>query len=166
MSKQTTPRRDFSGMKERRLKAAKLFHEGVKPAEVARRLDVSRQSVSRWYHAWKRGGAQSLKGAGRAGRMPKLTKEQLQEVEKALLRGPRANEVNGDLWSLSRMAKVIREITGVTYHPGHVWRILRQMGWSAQRPAKRAAERDEEAVDRWLKETWPAVKKTPENRRP
>lgn len=165
MSKQPRPRRDFTSLKQRRLKAAKLFEEGVKPAEVARRLEVSRQSVSRWHQTWKKGGAHSLKGAGRAGRMPKLKKLQVQEVEKALLRGPRANEVKGDLWTLARVAEVIQEITGITFHPGHVWRILRQMGWSAQRPAKRATQRNDEEIDRWIKQTWPAVKKTPDETR-
>ena len=165
MSKPPRPRRDFPGMKQRRLQAGKLFQEGVSQADVSRRLGVSRQSVSRWHEAWKGGGASALTGAGRAGRLPKLNRVQVQAVTKALVQGPRANDVAGDLWTLARVARVIREVTGVSYHPGHVWRILRQLGWSPQRPAKRAAERDDAAVARWIRQTWPAVKKTPETSR-
>ena len=66
-----------------------------------------------------------------------------------------------ELWTLARVADVIEKVTGVKYHPGHVWRVLRQMGWSRQRPARRAAERDDEAIEQWVNERWPKVKKTP-----
>jgi transposase len=70
------------------------------------------------------------------------------------------------MWTLTRVAEVIETVTGVTYHPGHVWYILRDMGWSRQRPARRAIERDDAAIDAWVKNRWPAVKKTPDAGRP
>jgi len=130
-------------------------------AAIARELKVSRQSVSRWYEAWKRGGAHSLRGAGRAGRRPKLEKKQLQWVGKALRQGARAHGFNTDLWTLPRVASVIQRLTGVHYHPGHVWRILGAMKWTLQRPAKQARERNEGARRQWVAERWPVVKKTP-----
>ena len=79
-----------------------------------------------------------------------------------LLKGPKANGFGTELWTLARVAEVIEAVTGVSYHPGHVWRILReQLGWSRQRPARRAVERDEEAIEVWVKQRWPKIKKAP-----
>jgi transposase len=155
------PRRDFAGLEQRRFTAARLFREGRPQAEVARTLGVSRQSVSRWYAQYRHGGVQRLKGAGRAGRKPRLDEKQLKRVDSALRQGPRAFGVETDLWTLPRIAMVIERVTGVRYHPGHVWRVLGQLGWTLQRPAKRARERDEEAIQNWISQRWPAVKKTP-----
>jgi transposase len=149
-------------MEERRLRAADLFADGVSQAEIARQLGVCHQSVSDWHGAWKEGGKEALRGAGRAGRRPKLTAEQLAEVETALEQGPKANGYATELWTLARVAEVIERVTGVRFHRGHVWRILReQLGWTRQRPARRAVERDDEAIDRGVRQRWPRVKKAP-----
>ncbi len=81
------PRRDFEALEERRRQAAKLFRSGESAAFVARALQVSRQSASRWYRAWKQGGLPALRAAGRAGRPPKLNRPQLQRVERGLRQG-------------------------------------------------------------------------------
>ena len=81
-------RRDFAGLEERRRKAGKLFAKGKTQAEVSRELGVSRQSTSRWYSDWQAGGKRGLAAAGRAGRMPKLDKTQLEDVEAELNKGP------------------------------------------------------------------------------
>ncbi|NMC85724.1 MAG: transposase [Anaerolineaceae bacterium] len=155
-------RRDFKGMEQRRCRAARLFATGkLSQAAIARALGVTRQSVSRWYHEWERGGALALRGAGRAGRRPRLDHEQLRRVERALRQGAPAHGFETDLWTLPRIAAVIESVTGVRYHPGHVWRILGALGWTLQRPSKRARERNEEAVQDWVAKRWPAVKKTP-----
>jgi len=158
---QYRPRRDFAGMERRRLAAAELFHQGVVQAEVARQLSVSRQAVSVWFVAWQRSGKKALAAAGRAGRKPRLTSSQLKKVEAALLKGPRANGFDADLWSLPRIAEVISRQTGVCYHPGHVWRVMRDLGWSAQKPQTKARERDEASIHHWKTRTWPAIKKKP-----
>jgi transposase len=155
------PRRDFQQLERRRKQAGRLFASGkMILAAIARQLQVSRQSVSRWYTEWSGGGACALKGAGRAGRKPKLDPRKLQQVEKALRRGARANGFDTDLWTLPRVALVIERVSGVRYHPGHVWKILGAMDWTLQRPAKQARERDPKKVEFWMKERWPAVKKT------
>jgi transposase len=101
-----------------------------------------------------------LRGAGRAGRLPKVTADQLAQVELALARGAEANGYPNDLWTLQRVAEVIERATGVAYHPARVWHILRErLGWSWQRPARRATERDDEAVAHWVKQRWPQLKK-------
>jgi transposase len=152
--------RDFEAMERRRRRAAGMFARGVSQADVARELAVSRQSVSRWYADWQRGGKAALKAAGRAGRMPRLSATQLAQVERALHRGPRAHGFATDLWTLDRVAAVIEAVTGVRYHRGHVWKLLRdKLGWSRQRPARRAVERDDEAIARWVAEQWPRIKR-------
>jgi transposase len=155
------PRRDFQGLEQRRKQAGRLFVAGkMILSEVSRQLKVSRQSVSRWYAEWKQGGTAALKGACRAGRMPKLNKQDLKKVDKALRQGARAHGFGTDLWTLPRVAAVMARLTGVQYHPGHVWKILGAMDWTLQRPAKLARQRDEKKVRLWLNERWPAVKKT------
>jgi transposase len=84
-------------------------------------------------------------------------------LEKELLRGAAAHGYSTDLWSLPRVAALIDKISGVNYHPAHVWKILHKMGWSLQRPTLRARERDEEMVLEWKKQTWEKVKKTPKS---
>jgi transposase len=152
-------RRDFQALEDRRKQAARLFGVGERLAAVARKLHVSRQSVSRWFAQWKSGGTKALRGAGRAGRAPRLQPEQLQPVSSALRQGARAHGFNTDLWTLPRVAQVIERVTGVSYHAGHVWRVMRAMGWTLQRPARRARERNDEAIRQWVAERWPAVKK-------
>src|SRR5437016_10686834 len=161
MRKPVRPRRDFRQMEQRRNQAGRCFAAGKKIlAAIARELKVSRQSVSRWYAEWRRGGAPALRGAGRAGRKPKLNRQQLRHVEKALRQGARTHGFGTDLWTLPRVARLIERVTGVHYHPGHVWKILGAMDWSLQRPARQARERNPEKVKLWLTERWPAVKKT------
>jgi len=148
-------------MAQRRKRAARLFAAGkMILARIARELQVSRQSVSRWYEQWERGGSGALRGAGRAGRKPKLEREQLRRVEVALRKGAKAHGFNTDLWTLPRVAVVVERLTGVHYHPGHVWKLLGSMDWTLQRPARRARERNAEKVKRWVDQRWPEVKKT------
>src|SRR4030043_74077 len=146
-------RRDFEAMGQRRRRAARLFAAGkMILAGIARELKVSRQSVSRWYEQWKRGGGGALRGAGRAGRRPKLERQQLRRVEVALRKGARAHGFGTDLWTLPRVAVVVERLTGVHYHPGHVWKILGAMDWTLPRPARGARERNPEAIRYWISE--------------
>ena len=62
---------------------------------------------------------------------------------------------------LARVAEVIAVHFGVQYHPGHVWKILQSMGWSCQKPERRARERDEKAIATWRQQDWPRIKKSP-----
>src|SRR4030088_3463026 len=141
------PRRDFGAMQERRMRAADLFEHGVIPAEVPRQVGVWHQIVSDWRSAWRRSGRDGLRGAGRAGRLPKLSRDQLTHVELELSNGAEARGYPNDVWTLQRVAKVIERLTGVTYHPAHVWSLLRQeLKWSWQRTARRETERNDEAI--------------------
>jgi transposase len=148
-------------MEATRMRAADLFTKKVSQADIGRELGVSHQTVSDWHKLWKVGGKQALKRTGQPGRPRKVTDADLAKVERALGKGPKANGYPTDLWTLARIAEVIERITGVKYHPGHVWKVLRAMGWSRQRPARRATERDDEAIERWVNDRWPRLKKTP-----
>ena len=151
-------RRDLAGMRQRRLRAAELFHHGATQAEVARTLQVSRQAASVWHARLKAGGTTALAGAGREGRRPQLSAEQRAVIDQALRQGARAYGFASDWWTLQRVAQVIQRLTGVRHHPGHVWRVLRQMRWSLQRPARRALERDGAAIQRWVAQDWPRIR--------
>src|ERR1051325_2546333 len=160
--KQSRPRRDLKEMEERRLHAADLFRRGVIPAEVARQLDVSHQVVSEWRKQWREGGRAALRSAGRVGRPAKLSTAQLAKVERALAKGAEASGYVTDVWTLPRVAEVIERLTGVAYHPGYVWYILRkQLRWSWQRPARKAVERDDAAIQEWVEQRWPQLEKEP-----
>ncbi len=148
-------------LKKRRLEAARLFDEGATQADVARRLGVSRVSALRWYRLWRKGGRGRLGAAPPLGRPSRLSPTQLKRIEDALLKGPQSHGYTTELWTLPRVAVVVERVSGVRYHPGHVWRVLRGMGWSLQRPTLRARERDEEAIARWKRQDWPRAKKTP-----
>ena len=155
-------RRDFAGLTARRMQAADMFGRGKRQADVVNELGVSAQTASRWFRAWQEHGRDGLAGAGRAGRRRKLTGEQLAEVEAALLAGPRANGFATEMWTLARVAAVIERVTGVRYSQTQTWAVLRErLGWTRQRPARRAVERNEEAVAAWVKLDWPRVKKAP-----
>ena len=137
-----------------------MFEKGCPGAEVGRRLGVSRQVAHRWKQAWERGGEAALRSKGKAGPKAKMDAVQTQKVIAALVEGPRAAGHRTELWTLPRVCLLIEKITGVRYHPGHVWRVLGAMGFSCQRPERRAIERDEKQVRAWQRKTWPALKKT------
>jgi transposase len=153
-------KQEIAALEARRFEAARWLARGASQATIVARFGVSRQTAHRWYHAWAEDGRAGLEAAGRLGRRPRLDHQQLARVDTALRDGPRAHGFPTDLWTLPRMAEVIARLTGVRYHPGHVWYLLRRLGWSLQRPARRARERDEAAIRRWVTQRWPTVKKT------
>ena len=155
-------RRDFKAMEQRRFRALTLLEKGLSQAEVARRTKVSRQSVLRWNRQRLDGGREALRAAGRAGRKPRLEPEHEQEFVKLLVAGPEAAGFSTPLWTLERVAKVIRREFGLACHATTALRVLRdRLGWSCQKPVGRALERDETAIATWKRKTWPALKKRP-----
>jgi transposase len=168
----TVPRRpaaqaERDRLQARRLRAAELFTAGVHQAEVARQLGVSAQAVSVWHGRWRSGGPEALHSRGPSGPSPGLSDGQLATVEQALLEGATAHGFTGQLWTLERITTVIERLTGVRYHPAWVWALLHhRLGWSVQRPRRRAAERDQASIDRWVKQRWPRIKETPNGAEP
>lgn len=152
-------KRDHALMEKRRLRAARLFEANVPIPEVVRRLGVARQVVYRWHQTWEAGGAAALASKGSAGPKARLTRGEIEQITDALLKGPLAQGYKTQLWTLPRVAALIENLTGIHYHPGHVWRVLGNLGFSCQRPERRAIERDEEAIRQWRRVKWPALKK-------
>ncbi len=165
-NRRLNPAEERAARQARRLRAAELFAQGHTQAEVARQLGVSCQAASRWHARFANGGVDALRSRGPTGPDPKVSDAQLAKVEQFLLEGAIAAGFDTDLWTLERVATVIDRLTGVRYHPGHTWRILHQrLGWTVQRPERRASERDEQAIARWVAHEWPRIKKgQPPNR--
>jgi transposase len=139
-----------------------MFKRGKTQADVARELGVSREAASQWYRLWTQGGWAGLAGAGRAGRSPRLDDAQVAEIERTLLAGAQASGFDSDLWTLARVAEVIAKMTGASFSRSGTWDLLTyRMGWSRQRPARRALERDDQAIANWIKTDWPRIKKAP-----
>jgi transposase len=143
----------------RRRIAARLLMEDVTLADVARCVDASVSSVSRWKRSWKAGGLAALAAKPHPGPTPKLSDSQKDELVEVLLRGPLAAGYFTDLWTCARVQQVIEEKFGVTYHADHVGRLLHSLGFSPQQPRRRARERDEEAIEHWRRHDWPRIKK-------
>ncbi|EMO53844.1 winged helix-turn-helix domain-containing protein [Leptospira noguchii] len=154
-------KRDFKGLEKRRLKGLKLRGEGIKRSEVARRLGVTRHAVRQWEKQVEEGGKESVLWNGRAGRLPRLTESQVEELTCMLIEGPMKHGFDTPIWTCRRVAKLIEKKFWIHYHPNHVWKILRRIGFSVQKPIRRAKERDEKAISSWKKRRWLKVKKKP-----
>jgi transposase len=142
-------KRDRVMLERRRLKAARLLRQGLREAEVARRLGVHRQSVNRWAKRLAQGGRQALKRAPRAGRPPRLSAADRQRIVRALQRGPEALGYAAGRWTARRMADLIERLCGVKYSTVHAWRLLRAFGWTPQRLTSRLLERHEASLHGW-----------------
>jgi len=152
-------KRDFKELETRRRKGMRMLARGVAQAEVARRLEVSRQTASSWEakrqedpQAWRR---------GTLGRPSRLDSAQRAKLAKHLVAGAVANGFATELWTLARVALLIRREFGFSYSTVQVWRVLRQLGFSSQRPTGRAAQRDERSIQQWKARRWPWLKKKP-----
>ncbi len=151
-------------LEARRRRAVALLAQGLGVRTVARQIGCSPSSVSRWQTDVAAGGPDALRAKPPPGRPRRLTARQRARLLKLLLTGATAHGFSTDLWTLPRVAAVIARTFGVTYHPAHVWKILRGEGWSCQKPERRARERDEAAIQRWRAERWPHIKKRPPRR--
>ena len=146
-------------LERRRLRGARLLGNGTHPAEVARQVGVSRQSVMRWERALKESGVQGLERVEAPGRPRRLSEAQLKELAKVLKAGSLAAGHATEMWTLPRIGALIQERFGVKFAQSSVWRTLQKMGWSPQRPARQARQRDEGAVRTWKNKRWAELKK-------
>lgn len=133
-----------------------LLRKGQKPKEVAEALHVTRRCVYRWRQEARK---PRKKAFHRLGRPRKLSEQQIKQLEKALDQGAYAFGYAGDYWTLDRIAHIIWQLFQVRYHPSAVWHVLNRMGWSSQRPQRRALQRNEAAIATWKKEVLPEIKK-------
>lgn len=145
----------------RRFRAWELYQRNWKQCRIAEAFGVTQGAVSQWLKRAREGGVEALRTRKAPGPTPRLTEEERARIPELLKRGAEAFGFRGGIWTCPRVAEVIRQEFGVSYHPAHVSRILRDCGWSVQKPIRRASQRDEEAIERWRKERWPEVKKKP-----
>jgi len=154
--------RTFGSAKEleaRRLQAAALLGQGIPPTEVARQIGCSLRSVFYWRKAVKKHGYAGLEAQPHPHRPSRMSQKQKVQFQKALLKGPEAFGYPNQLWTLQRIAAVIEKKFGIKYHPCHVWKILRSLGWSCQKPQRRAKEQNEALAEEWKQENWPKIKR-------
>ena len=143
----------------KRVRAGRLMLGGRTPAEAAKAVGVARQTAYTWKARLDEGGIDALRAMA-AGRPAQLDARQLGTLRAALLRGALAHGFDTELWTLKRVRLLIEQLYGVCFSEVHVWRLLGQMGFSSQKPERRAIERDEQAVLAWQRSTWPALKKS------
>lgn len=145
---------------KRRVRAGRLLMQGKPPAEVAAAVGAPRQTEYRWLDVLSAEGLDGLRIMSKGGRPAQLDAEQHEELRRILLAGPQAAGFGTELWTTRRVRETIKRHFGVQYSEVHVWRLLGKLGFSSQKPEKRAKERDEQAIARWGKRTWPALKKS------
>jgi transposase len=153
-------------LERRRRRAVALLQQGLSLREVARRVQASVSSVSRWRRAWTQGGEAALAPTPVPGCPRKLTDAQCTQLLHLLSKGARAYGFPNELWTLQRIAAVIQVEFRVRYHPSHVWKLLRRLGWSSQVPEPRPIQRNEQAIAQWKRTRWPALRKSPPAQRP
>ncbi len=144
----------------RRLRAGRMLLAGKTPAQAAHAVGVARQTAYTWKAVLDEGGIDALRAMPTRGRPARLDDEQLQALGRALLQRPTEHGFGTELWTLKRVRALIERLYGVRFSEVHVWRLLGAMGFSSQKPERRAIERDEAAVLAWKRKTWPALKKS------
>lgn len=148
-------------LERRRFRALTLLQQGKTPVEVARQLGVDRRSVRRWKSAAERRGTRALAARPASGRPIRLQPKQQQGLRRALLLGAQAAGFENDLWTCRRVGELIQQRFAIRYERTHVCRLLHRLGFTPQKPQRRAVERDEAAINQWVQQVWPAIKKKP-----
>ena len=154
-------RTGLSEAAKKRVKAGRLLLAGKGCAEVALAVGVARQTIYTWKRLLDDGGIDALRGVPERGRPAQLDDQQLASVRTAILQNPTAHGFGTELWTLKRVGAVIERLHGVRFSQTQIWRILGSLGFSPQKPEKRAIERDDDGVRAWKRRTWPALKKKP-----
>lgn len=143
----------------RRLAAGRMLLAGKRNVEVVRALNVSPSSVKRWKKVVLRQGLAGLHSRASPGRRPKLSAGERKRLARILRKGARAAGFDSELWTGKRVAELIRREFQVVYHPHHVLKLLRQLGFTPQRPQRRARQQDSRALAHWRSVEWPRIKK-------
>jgi transposase len=148
-------------LEARRTKAVSLLKQGHSYQAVARMVQSSISSLVRWMQSFRRKGKAGLKPRPTPGRPPQMKHQQKQQLIGLLKQGARAAGYSTEMWTTRRVAEQIRRHWGIAYHPGHVWKILIALGWSCQKPERRAIQRNPRKIREWKQRDWPRIKKSP-----
>jgi transposase len=145
-----------------RLIAANMFQQNLSTEVIAFSVNVDDQTVRRWRRTFKARGRDGLLASRHHGRPPKMNAEQKQQLGELLLKTPGECGLDRYLWTGQLIADLILREFGISYHHDHVSVMLHDLGFTHQKPTRRAQERDEVRIEAWRSEVWPAlVKKTP-----
>lgn len=136
-----------------------MFLKGISQAEVARTLNVTTAAANYWHTAWKRKGIRGLKSKGKSGFTSELTPEAKKKLKAAILKGARTYGYDTDLWTLPRIAAVMKKVAGVSFGHTWTWQIVLSLGFTCQKPERRSRERDERAIAEWREKIFPRLKK-------
>ena len=153
-------------LEERRRSVTMFLKQKLSLHEIARRIGCHASSVMRWRNALQSGEQKALKAKPAPGRPPRLTSKQKRHLVRLLIQGAMAHGYRTELWTTQRIADLIERQLGERYHRNHVGKLLHQIGWSHQKPERRAVERNEAAIAEWKRSAWPRVKKTPQGWQP
>lgn len=147
----------------KRLIAANMFEQGLSTAVIAASLQVDDQTIRRWRRVFKAQGRAGLACSKHHGRPSRLTAEQKQQISTLLLKNPQELGFDRHLWTQQLIADLILSKFDISYHHDHIGVILKELGFTHQKPMRRARERDEAKIESWRKETWPELlKKVPQ----
>lgn len=142
-------------LEKRRLQAGRYFDTGKTAYFIERRFSVSSTTAREWRSRWRAG---TLK-AQPQGNTSLLTEKQKRDVAKRILNGPQAAGYETELWTLGRITSLIATTQKVRYRPRSVWHVMQALGFSCQKPMRRAKERDEKAILNWKQVEWPRLQK-------
>jgi transposase len=145
----------------RRRRAWELSQQGWSQKKIAEALGVTEGAVSQWMKVGREQGEEGLHGKIAEGPPPRLCAEQLGQLPALLAQGAEAHGFRGEVWTTERVAELIKKQFEVSYHPAHMSRLLKRIKYSIQQPIERATQRDEQAIETWKHEQWPALKKSP-----
>ena len=149
---------------ERRKRAWTLYQAGWAQKDIAEALGVTKGAVSQWLKRAQEGGEAALQDRPKAGAPRRLSTADRQKLPDLLARGAESFGFRGEVWTCGRVGQVIQREFGVKYHPAHVSRILNELGWTPQKPMRRAKQRKEAEIQRWQEERWPELKKRPKQK--
>jgi len=142
-------------LEARRRKAARYFEKGKTRYWVSEHFKVSRPASSEWYMRWK----EDTLEAQKPGKKDKLSEEQKKDLSKMILKNPTAYGYQTQLWTLDRITSCVKKELEVSYRPRSISHMLHMLGFSCQKPERRAKERNEKKITEWKKQTWPTLLK-------
>ena len=151
----------FAETVRRRLRAGRMLLAGKTPAQAAQAVGVARQTAHTWKAMLDEGSIDALRAMPGRVRPARLDEQQLQALGRMLMDKPTEHGFGTELWTLKRVGVLIERQYGVKFGQTQIWRILGGLGFSVQKPERRAIERDEDAVQTWKRKTWPGLKKKP-----
>lgn len=153
------PYGDPRTLEKRRRQAIRLLKQGHTYRSVAQKVNSSLSSVVRWHQAYRKKGRNGLKSTSNTGRPCLLSNRQKKTLLRVLVKGPLEAGYSTDLWTLKRIGQIIQKNFQVRYSTGNLWKLMNGLGWSCQKPQKKAKERREEAIRYWKHHVWPHIKK-------